>query len=111
MKKLVKDVISGFEDAIAYSEGDKTRGIETLFTVPEVDVKAVRAEMNMTQEEFSNLFAIKIRTLQDWEQHRRRPTTPARILMAVIQQNPQSVKRTLKSLGYPFGKNTTKKLA
>ena len=62
MRKFVKDVLAGFEDAIAYMEGDKSRGVSTTFTVPAIDVKAIRKKTGLTQEGFSRLFAIKTRT-------------------------------------------------
>ena len=104
MKKVVKDVANGFKDAIAYLQGDKSRAVVTEYIVPDIDVKTVREKTGLTQDAFSQLFAIKIRTLQDWEQGRRRPTTQARVLLAIIDQNPQSVKRTLKLFVQPIAR-------
>jgi putative transcriptional regulator len=104
MKKLTRDIVSGLNDAIAHSKGEKKRGVETVFAVPDIDVKKVREKSGLTQDSFSTLFAIKIRTLQDWEQGRRKPTTPARILLAMIDRNPQVVKKTLETLGHPASK-------
>ncbi len=104
MKKLTRDIISGLNDAIVYTKGDKKRGVETVFNVPDIDVKMVRENTGLTQDAFSNLFAIKIRTLRDWEQGRRKPTPPARILLAIIYLNPQIVKKTLEALGHPISK-------
>ena len=42
MRKFVKDIVAGFEDAIAYMEGDKSRGVSTKFTIPAIDVKAIQ---------------------------------------------------------------------
>lgn len=104
MKKVIKDVAAGFEDAIAYMQGDKSRAVVTEYVIPDIDVKTVREKTGLTQDAFSQLFAIKIRTLQDWEQGRRRPTTQARVLLAIIDQNPKSVKRTLKLFIQPIAK-------
>ena len=87
MKKFVKDVLAGFEDAIAYAKGDKSRGVSTVMTIPHLNVKAIRKKTGLTQDEFSQLFAIKIRTLQDWEQNRRRPKSSARIFLLLIDQH------------------------
>jgi len=108
MKKFVKDVLAGFEDAIAHAQGDKSRGVLTKFTVPTIDVKAIRKKTGLTQEAFSHLFAIKMRTLQDWEQSRRTPGVSARVFLTIIDQHPLTVKKTLKSLGYPLNTSTSK---
>ncbi len=39
----------------------------------EIDVKAIRAKLDMTQEEFAGRFGFSINTLRDWEQGRRVP--------------------------------------
>src|SRR5687768_11197281 len=104
MSKVKNDITSGLKDAIAYMRGDKSRGEQSIFTIPNIDVKSVREKTGLSQETFSYLFAIKIRTLQDWEQHRRQPGAPARILLALIDQHPTTVKKTLESLGHPIGK-------
>ena len=99
MKKIVKNIIAGLEDAIAYEQGDKSRGVSTTFTVPEINVKSIRKKTGLTQEAFSRLFAIKPRTLQDWEQDRRTPGVSARVFLLLIDQHPSAVKKTLRSLG------------
>lgn len=111
MKKLAKEILSGLEDALAYAQGDKTRGVETIVTVSKINVKAIRQKTGLTQEAFSQLFAIKVRTLQDWEQHRRNPSIAARIFLSLIDQHPSTVKKTLKSLGYPLKSSVGKSKA
>jgi putative transcriptional regulator len=40
--------------------------------------------LNLSQAEFSNRFGVALTTLRDWEQGRRKPEGPARVLMLVI---------------------------
>ena len=47
---------------------------------PTVDVKLIRAKMNMTQQEFTKKFHLSLPTLRDWEQRRVRPDQAARTL-------------------------------
>ena len=110
MRKFVKDIVAGFEDAIAYLDGDKSRGVLTKFTVPAIDVKAIRKKTGLTQEAFSHLFAIKTRTLQDWEQARRTPGVSARVFLSLIDQHPATVKKTLKTLGHSLIAESYKKV-
>jgi putative transcriptional regulator len=58
-------------------------------------VKAVRKRLGMTQPEFAARFGIPVGTLRDWEQKRRRPEGPARVLLTVIDREPEAVKRAL----------------
>lgn len=100
MRKFVKDTVASIEDAIAFMQGDKSRGVATLVTIPSIDVKSVRKKTGMTQKQFCEVFAIKSGTLQDWEQKRKIPSGAARILLALIDQHPATVKKTLRSLGH-----------
>ena len=63
---------------------------------PTVDVKLIRAKMNMTQQEFAKKFHLSLPTLRDWEQRRVRPDQAARTLLRVIEQNPEAVENALK---------------
>jgi putative transcriptional regulator len=61
----------------------------------DIDVRAVRKRLRMTQPEFAARFGIQVGTLRDWEQKRRRPEGPARVLLTVIDREPEAVKRAL----------------
>ena len=41
-KKAFDDIMAGLQDALAYAQGDGTRGRETIVEVPAVDVRAAR---------------------------------------------------------------------
>lgn len=62
-----------------------------------VDVKKLRHDLKMTQNEFAAKFHIKVRTLQDWEQGRYEPAGPARLLLMVIARTPDAVTEAIKS--------------
>jgi putative transcriptional regulator len=92
-KSAFAKIAAGLEDAIAYAEGDETRG---RIASP-VDVKAVRLAANKTQTQFADAYQIPVATLRDWEQGRRQPDAPARALLKVIAVDPQTVERMLAS--------------
>jgi transcriptional regulator with XRE-family HTH domain len=50
----------------------------------EVDVMRIRKGAGMSQAEFSRAFCINPRTLQEWEQGRRKPDATTRAYLAVI---------------------------
>jgi putative transcriptional regulator len=45
----------------------------------------------MSQAEFAQAFCINPRTLQEWEQGRRKPDATTRAYLAVIARNPKAV--------------------
>jgi putative transcriptional regulator len=71
---------------------------ETVYHVPpETDVRALRETLGLSQSDFAALFGFNVRSLQDWEQGRRRPEIPIRAYLAVIQHDPQAVIRALRA--------------
>jgi len=61
----------------------------------EIDVKAIREKLHVSQKEFASYFAVSVRTIQEWEQHRRIPTTIARNFLKVIDKAPKAVLKAL----------------
>ncbi len=59
------------------------------------DVKALRARLGMTQEQFARAYRLPVGTIRDWEQGRSRPDAPAQALLAVIEREPETVRRAL----------------
>jgi putative transcriptional regulator len=53
----------------------------------EVDVAAIRAATRYGQSSFASMCGVSVRTLQGWEQGRRKPTRTARALLMVIAHN------------------------
>ncbi len=71
---------------------------ETVYHVPpETNVRALREKLGLSQADFAALFGFNVRSLQDWEQGRRRPEIPIRAYLAVIQRDPQAVIRALRA--------------
>ena len=71
---------------------------ETVYHVPpETDVRKLRETLGLSQSDFAALFGFNVRSLQDWEQGRRRPEIPIRAYLAVIQRDPQAVIRALRA--------------
>jgi putative transcriptional regulator len=62
-----------------------------VFSLEEVDIKAIRKKYNMSQERFAGLIGVSKRTLEGWEQGRRKPKGPARRLLQVAAKHPEAV--------------------
>ena len=59
------------------------------------DVPAIRARTGLSQAEFARSIGVKKATLLNWEQKRRVPDGPARVLLALIDKEPGIVQRVL----------------
>lgn len=55
------------------------------------DVAALRASFKLSQAKFAALLGISVDTLQNWEQHRRRPEGPAKVLLRVAAAHPEAL--------------------
>lgn len=86
-KQAFDKIAAGLEDAIAFTKGDKTRA----GFAQTVDVKAIRAATKLSQAKFAETYHLPIATIQDWEQQRRTPDTPARVLLSLIEADPKGV--------------------
>ena len=59
------------------------------------DVHLIRERLGLSQEAFAARFLLSLRTVQEWEQQRRVPEGPARVLLRVIEREPEAVARAL----------------
>jgi len=91
MKKAFDKIAAGLEDAIAFAEGNESRGR----VAKPVDIKAVRNRLGKTQGQFSEEFKLPVGTVRDWEQHRREPDTGSRVYLSMIEADPEGVKKIL----------------
>jgi DNA-binding transcriptional regulator YiaG len=51
-------------------------------------IRAIRRRTMLSQSEFAQLMGVSVKTLQNWEQSRRRPTGPAATLLKIIAHEP-----------------------
>lgn len=57
----------------------------------QIDVRAIRKSLNLTQEAFALRFGFSLSSVREWEQKRSRPDRAARIVLTVIQRTPQTI--------------------
>jgi putative transcriptional regulator len=81
---------------LAYAEGTVDAGNYAVHIPEDIDVKAIRAKLDMTQEEFAGRFGFSINTLRHWEQGRRVPEGPTRAYLLVIDRDPKAVQKALR---------------
>jgi putative transcriptional regulator len=95
--KVAESIRRGLEEALAYAEGKPDTSRYGVHIPEEIDVKAIRAKLDMTQEEFAGRFGFSVNTLRHWEQGRRVPEGPTRAYLLVIDRNPKAVQKALKA--------------
>jgi len=72
---------------------------EPRLVLPVSRVRRIREGLGLSQEAFAERYRLSLRTIQDWEQHRRQPDGPARVLLFMIEKEPEVIARTLASVG------------
>lgn len=90
-----KGIMAGLEDAIAFVQGDRSRG--RVAAGP--DVKAIRAKTRLSQTKFADKLRVPVATVRDWEQHRRSPDAPARTLLGMVDADPKAALELIERMG------------
>lgn len=89
-------IVAGMRDAVAYARGDSSAARVFQARVPStVDVRNIRQQLGMTQNEFAMQFGFSLDTIQNWEQERRRPSGSDRVLLTLIQKAPEQIRDLL----------------
>jgi len=65
------------------------------FRMSPLDIREIRQNYKLTQVEFAQLLNVSLRTLQNWEQGRRTPEGPAKILLSVAAVHPEAILDTV----------------
>ncbi|MFC4172928.1 helix-turn-helix domain-containing protein [Microvirga sp. GCM10011540] len=92
---LGKRLIQAAEEARTIARGEADPSTYKVHVPADIDVKAIRQKLGMTQAEFSARYGFPLGTLRDWEQGKGKPDTSARILLLVISREPEAVERAL----------------
>lgn len=111
-KHLFDELVASVSEMKAIRKGRRkasraTRAPDVLSAATR-DVAALRARFRLSQAKFAALLGISVNTLQNWEQQRRRPEGPAKVLLRVAAAHPEALlavtaspRRT--SRGFPAG--------
>jgi putative transcriptional regulator len=93
-KRHFDQLVKGVREMKRHMAGKPVRGRHTK-SVDEPDVRAIRRAADISQSQFAKLIGVNLRTLQNWEQRRTRPTGPARALLKIVASNPKSALEAL----------------
>ena len=95
--KVADSIRCGLQEALAYAEGAVDTSRYGIHVPADIDVRAIRTKLDMTQKEFAGQFGFSINTLRHWEQGRRVPEGPIRAYLLVIDRNPKAVQKALRA--------------
>lgn len=65
------------------------------FNFDNPDPKRIREKLGLSQSKFAKMLGISVSTLQNWEQGRRKPEGPAKVLLNVAALYPEAVFNTV----------------
>jgi putative transcriptional regulator len=94
MSAAGEKILGSIREARAILRGESA-GELIVHVPPDFDVKALRRKLGMSQSRFAASFGFGLAAVQSWEQGRRRPEGPARVLLKVIEHEPEAVRRAL----------------
>ena len=80
-----RDVWQETLDAVRDIKAGKVGHVETVELLPVVEA---RQKSGLSQSRFAELLGVSVRTLQDWEQGRRKPSKAAMSLIQIAKQRP-----------------------
>ena len=92
-KELFDQLHQSMKEAVAIAEGEMEPS--RVFRKELPDVKAVREKTGLSQAMFAAMIGVRVKTLQNWEQHRRRPTGAAAALLTIFDRDPQTAMKAL----------------
>src|SRR5258708_34702190 len=97
--KMFEDLLERVREGGAILRGQ--RKASRRFEVGSSGIRAIRERTSLSQSEFASLIGVSVKTLQNWEQDRRRPTGPAATLLRIIAYDPRlAVKASQKYLKF-----------
>ena len=89
-KQHFDQLVKGVREMKRHMAGKPVRGAKiTEFPAP--DVRSIREAAHISQSQFAKLIGVNLRTLQNWEQQRTKPTGPARALLKIVASNPKAI--------------------
>lgn len=87
-KELFQELKKSLQEAKLIKRGHLKPG--RMFSInPESDIVRLRGKLGVSQPEFAAILGISADTLQNWEQGRRRPTGPAKVLLKIAVKHPE----------------------
>lgn len=88
-EELFQELVESIKQGGAIMRGDMPPG--RVFECNPPDVQSIRQQYGLSQEKFAQLLGISVATLRNWEQGRRTPEGPAKVLLRVAATHPEAI--------------------
>lgn len=86
-REMFEELLGSVREAGAILRGHKKASRRVV--VGARGIRRIRERTKLSQSEFARLIGVSVKTLQNWEQDRRRPAGPAAALLKIISHEPQ----------------------
>ena len=86
-RNVGQEILEGVREIKAYKVGAKTLRVRVL--KEPAAPQEIRSRLKLSQSAFAGLMGVSLRTVQDWEQGRRKPSGPALALLRIAEQKPE----------------------
>ncbi len=95
MSRLGKRLIQAAEEALTIARGEADPSTYRIRVPVDIDVKALRRRLRLSQDEFARRYGFTPARIRDWEQGRSKPDGAVRAYLLVIEREPEAVARAL----------------
>lgn len=95
MSKPGSRILEGALHALAIAKGEADPSEYVVHIPKGVDVREIRKRQGLTQQAFAERYGFSVGRVKDWEQGRSPVDAPIRILLTVIDKEPEAVVRAL----------------
>ncbi len=92
---LGREVEAALGEVLAHVRGETSLPRRIVDDPAAENIVALRKRMRLSRQKFADRFGLDVRAVQDWEQGRRVPDRAARVLLTVIDRDPEPVVRAL----------------
>ena len=92
-RDVAQEILDGIREIKTFKTGQGNLHTRTLrrptFGKVPASPQLIRAKLKISQSAFAGLMGVSLRTVQDWEQGRRKPSGPAEALLRIAEQKPE----------------------
>ncbi len=92
--KLFKELDANLKEAVKVAKGTSAPKSVYVILSP-AEIKAIRANVKMSQSIFAHSFQLSLDTIKGWEQGKRKPDAAAANYLRMIRADPEYVQRML----------------
>ncbi|NLF52213.1 MAG: helix-turn-helix domain-containing protein [Leptolinea sp.] len=86
-RNIGQEILDGIIEIKSFKKGQKD--LVTRKLNDPAPVAVIRLKLKLSQAAFAGLMGVSLRTVQDWEQGRRKPSGPAEALLRIAEQKPE----------------------